>query len=115
MGDHTLVLGTGGEGKCHLSGIGAAGSAESQMGGMRKSEESSVDDGVYHTLDAQGSHDMKESFGITVYWDSGRPTIVLKIFRWARSTTGVRFLLYAIIRFRTLRLVGRRSYIAFAL
>ena len=42
---------------------------QSQMGGMRKSEESSVDD-VYHTLDAQGSHDMKESFGITAYLEA---------------------------------------------
>ena len=25
---------------------------------------------VYHTLDAQGSHDVKESFGITAYWEA---------------------------------------------
>ena len=25
---------------------------------------------VYHTLDAQGSHDMKESFGITAYLEA---------------------------------------------
>ena len=35
---------------------------------------------VYHTLDAQRSHDMKESFGITAYLEA------YEFFWWARSS-----------------------------
>jgi hypothetical protein len=49
---------------------------------MRKSEKSSADD-VYHSLNAKGSHDMKEIFGVAVYWEAHDSSQDL---RWTRPS-----------------------------